>query len=535
MNKNNGRRRTNKPNSNGKRDERVYDKRRNSKTQDSEAKYGDNSNDPAWYAKNPQLLKDAASLAFSNRTGDLLELGIPGSYKYSLSNPGICVLKWVPSVGKVSGSFDPNAATDPINMAALNIYSYVRHANSGSANYDAPDLMAAIMAADCVFSLIAHLIRAYGVARLYDQKNRYLPKALLTSLGFNAGNILNNLANFRYMINNVIAKASVIWVPSNMSLVTRHFWMNSNIYKDADTSKAQLYAFVPKSTWKFEPAASTTGSSCSVVDIDFSGYTVDQIGYFMDQLLDPIISDEDMGIMFGDMLKAYGKENLYSINMISEDYIVMPTFNKEVLMQIHNSIALQIPLSGLKQSSSGVLYEESPEQSLNSNMVEYFGPKKYVFDYIDMVPEPENIMVASRLMQRWRYNGANEVITPTGGSSGAYIMHANINCGTERVYEYRIYYFATDGTLSQSVFWSFLNESEIVDEAIIELMERFDWAPLLYLVSGHAIATDGGIHVNRSLDVLIGDLDNYTVVDPSVLDKMDRTAVLSEFDVPLML
>lgn len=517
--------RTTKPNNR----RRGYSDR--SKSDEVKTNSKDYSNDPSWYAKNPQLLKDAASLAFSNRSGDYLNLGVNQRYDYTGANPGILTMHWQPSLGKLVGNYDANAATDAVNMAALNVYSYVRHANSGSANYDAPDLMMAILAADSAFYTIAHMIRIYGVARLYDQKNRYLPKAILTALRVNPDEIINNLAKFRYGINNLIAKASVIWVPSNMSLVTRHFWMNSNIYKDSDSEKAQMYAFVPSVAWKFEPKTSETGSSLSNQSLDWSAFTVDQILYSVSSLMDPLISDEDMGIMFGDMLKAYGKENLYSLNMIDENYTVVPVFNKEVLMQIHNATALPITAGGVQQSDTGVIYQlTNPRPTTEYGLSQCFGPKKYIFDYQDMVPEPENIMVSSRLMQFVPLNGDFDklIYSSTEGLAPWLI------CGSERIFSFRVWYYNESGGLAVKQFHSFMYENDVMEESIMELIDRFNWAPRVYIMSDFSYNTTTHA-VSRTLDICVGDMDNYTVVDFSVIQKMHETAVLSEFDVPLML
>lgn len=516
--------RTNKSNSRRK----TYTEK---KTDDMKSNNKDYSNDPSWYAKNPQLLKDAASLAFSNRSGDYLNLGVNQRYDYTGANPGILTMYWMPSLGKLAGGYEPNAATDAVNMAALNIYSYVRHANSGSANYDAPDLMMAILAADSAFATIAHLIRIYGIARLYDQKNRYLPKALLKSMRVNPDEIINNLAKFRYGINNLIAKASVIWVPSNMSLVTRHFWMNSNIYKDSDSEKAQMFAFVPWHAWCFEPKTSETGSSLSNLSLDWSSYTLDQILYSVNSLLDPLISDEDMGIMFGDMLKAYGKENLYSLNMIDENYTVLPVFNKEVLMQIHNATALPIAAGGVVQSDTGVIYQLTAYRPTTQfGLAQCFGPKKFIFDYQDMIPEPENIMVSSRLMQFVPLNGGKDKLLYSSTEGIApWVM-----CGSERIFAFEVHYYDKQGNLASKFFHSFMYEADATEESIMELLARFNWAPRVYMMSDFSYDTTTHA-VSRTLDICVGDMDNYTIVDFDVIQKMHETAVLSEFDVPLML
>lgn len=87
------------------------------------------TNDPSWYAADATLMRDAASIPFSWSVGTTLDIGVDENYVV----PGICAIDTVPSFGYSTDT------TSPLNIAARSMYSFIRHANSGSANYDAPD------------------------------------------------------------------------------------------------------------------------------------------------------------------------------------------------------------------------------------------------------------------------------------------------------------------------------------------------------------------------------------------------------------
>lgn len=498
-------------------------------------KYMDRCNDPMWYAKNPQLLKDAASLAFSNRTGDYMDFGVTNASQATGAIPGIMALEWVPSVGTITntdGSGTPILDnTDAINCAAKNIYSFVRHANSGASNYDAPDLAMAIVAADSVFSMIAHAIRAYGLMRVWDQKNRYVPKAMLSAVGISGLGDDYSLADFRYDINYCIAKSSVIWVPSNLTFITRHFWMNSNVYKDGDNPKSQLYVYRQVGWWKFSGTFFAEGSGCmaqgyvsSSTGGSINPMTAKELIAVINDLLDPIIEDEDLGIMFGDILKAYGKENIYSINEIAEDYTVLPVFSKEVLMQIHNSLAYPVGLNNLIQDAdTNTIYESAlylPDSTSDAQKIGVMCiPPKFLFDYEGEIPEPENIMVSSRLMPTlYGYK-------VTGG------LRVRGQAGSERLVGFRMWWYDATNALRHSNFWSFYSNTDGTELTIESLHSKFDWAPYIYIV----VCTDTTNFSNWTLRYLFGDMENYTIVDYSVLNKMHKTAIFSQFDIPLQL
>jgi hypothetical protein len=477
-------------------------------------------NDPSWYGKSAQLLKDAASITTSNVSGYPLQLADYGNTTYDARStivPGIFTLVTHPSVGDYgiqSGSGLLPNPTAAVNLAAKNVYSFVRHANSGASNYDAPDLMCAILAADQVFSAIAAGIRAYGIAMNYDQKNRYTPIGLLTAMGFDPDSVINNLAQFRYYINNLIARASVIWVPDDMSIVARHFWLYSNVYRDSEDSKAQYYMFVPGSFWKFESTAETTGSSLSVVNWgNDTKHTIEDWYKMVTSMLDPIISDEDLGIMFGDMLKAY-QSHIFKLDQIPDNYTIMPTHNKEVMYQIHNANAIGLSGTKVVQNDKGVLFN-----ALGTVPRTMTPAPNYIMNFWEESPTPETVMVASRL--KARINASD--FTSEGYNAGAF-------CGTEFVEKYNVfYYYAGSADMGKATLTTFTNKDSVGPE-ITSLISKFDWAPAILIYE----YTQGAKPMNDKFNVigLLMDLDNYTITSRSVLDKMDTTALFSEFGVP---
>lgn len=488
-----------------------------SKSRETEVKDDYSSrNDPSWYGKNPELLKDAASINTSNVSGDslLLEENVQISYtSKAVATPGICTLETSPSIGHTRGG------SKAVNMAAKNIYSFVRHANSGASNYDAPDLMMAILAADQVFSMLAHAIRAYGTAMVYNQKDRYTPEALITSMGFDFNDIMNNLANYRYRINQLIAQASVIWVPSNMPIVARHFWMYSNIYRDSEDDKAQYYLMVPASTWKFEPATSEQGSSLSVINFNYSAAT--KFSTFLDTIqtmLSPIVEDEDMGIMFGDLLKAYGKDNLFSLNMIEDMYTVLPVHNREVLSQIHNSTAVSVTPAGVFQTDTGVIYEGISELGFFPSTRSSASVLTTLLNFWEKSPSPETVMVSTRL-HALSHRDMNENDAK-----------CTLICGTEYVRLYRLYQYE-NGVLVRKPFRTLLSTNEQDEIDVSAELSKFDWAPQLHVGNYTAGATQADDR--WVFDSLYFDLDNFTIVGDNALIKMNETALFSEFGVPI--
>lgn len=469
-------------------------------------------NDPSWYSKNQQLLNDAASINTTNVSGyplDILEPTLGHSAApVAREVPGVLALNIVPSIG----NYDSSNATSAVNLAAKNIYSYVRHANSGSANYDAPDLMMAILAADQVFSAISLAVRAYGIAMNYNQLDRYTPDALLKAMGFDPNKVTGALAQFRYYINQAIARASVIWVPSDMSIVARHYWMYSNVYRDSENAKAQYYLYTPVNFLKFEPTAESTGSSLSTVRWGNNTFKGPQDWYDMiTSMLDPIISDEDMGIMFGDLLKAYGSNNLFTMNQIPDNYTVMPVHNPEVLSQIHNTTTAPVDESGVSQKNN-IIYQHKGTMDRKA-----FHAYLDTFNFWTASPDPSTVMVSSRL-RAW----------PTGVESDPDgKVTSGVVCGTEYANSFSLFFYDTNNNLQRQLFRS-MNQNLIT--GYIGMLSKFDWMPQFgdySYTAGDTILKD-----TYKVNSFIMDLDNYTEVGSRTVEKMHSVALFSEFGVP---
>lgn len=513
---------------------RYYDPKKSTKTISKGYKDGEETvvssqsgpdNDPMWYAHTPELLDAAASLPMSNVLGGPSYFARKGAAYIKQHTtldtiPGLLCLRYEPTFGAMSntGKGDPTSA---VNVAAKNVYSFVRHANSGSVNYDAPDLMLGILAADQVFAAIAMAMRAYGIAMVYDQKNRYTPRVLLTAMGFDPEAVTGNLAQFRYYINVAIARASVIWVPSSFTLVARHFWMNTNIYKDGDDAKSQMYMYVPEGFYAFDATADTTGTSLQYKKWYEASNLKTPEGWFkyITSLLDPITSDEDMGIMFGDMLKAYGKENLYAINQMPVDYIVLPVTDSEVLMQFHNAMSVpnSIETRNIHQDANGNIYEdpvvldEAQLQPVGNNIT---------LDFLQSNPTPADIMVATRC--------SNFVESIAAKDSN---FAAVVACGSEICTSLMIVTLDGSGEIQRHIFQSYSYASTANIIRYFGMLSKFAQGPRLY----YTTTTGTGLTKVYTLEAVHGDMQNYTFVAPEVLKRMHTIAIMSEFNVPLML
>lgn len=479
------------------------------------------ANDVSWYAKNPELLKSSASYSFNGPIG--LPLDIKTKYPgYATVNnmvdsvPGLMALHTVPTVGISTD------AHSPVNLAANNIYSYVRYQNSGAANYDQADLMLYLLAMDSLYSSWNWAQRLYKVIRTYSQTNRYMPEAYFKANNCNFSDFMTHIADFRAYLNKVAAAISSFCVPSYFSYFIRHAWLYSNIYKDNDSEKAQQYMFVPELFYKYDETGSKFGGR--LIPVHFCSYSTDEMKFSdlvakIDSMINAVAYSEDIGIMSGDILKAFGRESLFTLSPVGMDDTLLPIYNQEVLTQIHN---IQMP-----PITSNFNYNVT--QDPNTGFIVYNptctgsgvpSTVTYMINLKSSVPSPEEVMVASRLGTTWVNEGNTLTIT---------------NMGSEFIVHYDLIYFGRNASQQWELLkLNGLDNIEFIDGtsvpstilAQISLISQFDWHPMMHLQ--HRAEVTGPVEFCGFL----GDVDVYTFLSSSDLDKLNTTALLSEFNVP---
>lgn len=512
-------------------------------------------NDWRWYAASPQLIIDYASYPF----------GTPvGSKTWTQSTldrtavPGVMVLGFVPSVGKA------DSEVDPINVAMRKLYSFVRYQNSGAKNYDAPDLMLYMLAVDSCYMYLAWMKRIYGVAlKDYTPFNRYYPGTIVQGMGVNFQDVVSNIVKLRGYINQYAFKLTQLFIPNSMSFMARHSWMCEGIYTDSTSSKAQTYLFNPEAYYQFTYDTSGAGK-CQYLYVS-QNMTVEDVISYGEQLLGPLIANEDFGIMSGDILKAFGEGGIVKPAPISEDYQVLPVYDQEVLSQIENATILNgtISSTGVTQATdvgTGYLISSSnfnleldipfdlglkdatSYNQLITNLMDAMGSSRLINFHHDSVT-PADVMVATRLT-----NILSTVGVPTFSASQnqIWIPATCETFGTEVVTRCRVYGFGTPvnstnygmmvdkypllltniySTQTESTVNSLYNMLNY--NRLIAGLSTFDWHPQMWT---QVLGYNGTTFIGASRCQRILDVDNYTIIDAQNLKQMmlaaDRKSVV---------
>lgn len=539
-----------------------------SKERDFEDKSG--ANDPKWYASNPSLLRDAASIPFSWAVGTPFSMNNPlieekkaGGFVDRHVIPGIMTIELMPTYG--STQFLKQPALSPLNIASNSLYTYVRHQNSGHANYDAPDLMIYVMAMSQVYSAIVWLQRIYGIATLYSQQNRYLPDALLQAQSVDPEDIRNNLATFRYDINLLIQQAASFCVPNTMPIFQREVFLYQNIYTEGTSIKDQLYMYKPLAFLKY--GGDTTASSLvpqylMTQEQGASGYLLKakDLTNLVQQLMTPLKFSEDMNIMGGDILKAYGT-NIIKVAPMDTFYPIVPIFDIGVLEQMKNATCVgNLVYSGIAQDPTHGFLISDPQArrqqpgsapsslglSVAWSLLTLEEDKLLTTTTRDV--SPELIIESTRLMAAG-FDWSDVGTAPTGQD---WFATTHITGGAEVATYFELYqYKMVDGNYSlvgEKYYYDFIfpvngtaggvGDTWYTNEAYrLGLMSHFRFHPCYHSISVAPITATGSDTPYRFTvrgDMLVFDVDNYALIDRDELSRMHEAALLSLFNVPFV-
>lgn len=537
------------------------EKREFKKGEKFEQNYLADRNDPSWYAKNIQIMNDFASFSFGYPTGSPFRidriLAESSAQTLNISSsmqtvPGICVMRLALSPG-LSTSFE-----SAINVAANNLYAKINYKNSRNKSYNSPDLMMYILAMDNLYANWNWQKRLYGICSQYNAENRYIARALVEANGVDFDNLIANLPNYRGFLNTMAARITAFCVPAVFTYNVRHSWLFSNVFKDADNSKAQYYMYVPDYFYQYDETSSPHGGVLTpVVCPGFAAssvgspvnngqlWSVDQLEQLLINQFNALQYSEDINVMSTDILMAYGEANLFKISSIDPDFTIAATYSQEVLSQIENADIVtrdggqSVPVAPdttfqIKQDPNLNIITFNP--TLSNENVDIFDGKAINMHKTDITPS--DVMVASRLVCGTQITTSGTYFTSVGSEwvtrvSLIYMSNMSDTYSSVATYKNLVpYAIIYPGKITLNVV-----AGEELGDLLTSAFEvisiatkgtAFDWVPIVPItVYDHSTGKNSETVVG-----FVADWDRYTILSQDNVDNMNLAALLSEFNVP---
>lgn len=519
--------------------DQKYRKDRKVQNKDPKMQRDDATNSPDWYITDPSMLTAVASYPFG------LAMGVPQrfhgdtplAWDYIATDttaalPGILAMNYTPVIG------DTETAASAANTAAQAVYTAIRSKNSGAKNYEPADVMTYLLSMDSIYMYYAWMVRLYGTIYSYNQRNRYMPKALIQAMGVDFDNIVGHIADLKAYMDYFHSRASTMVVPNDMTYFQRHTYLASEIFMDANSPKAQFYLFNPESYMLYDGYTDRKGGRCIYAHPEatsFLGtYTFDDIKNFGNMMLERVLTDVDCGTISGDILKAF-EGNTIKLGIMPYEYNIVPKFDPWILLQIHNATIVDgVSVGPVEQTEPQSTWEgrrlfqdlKLLNNSIADNNWHSTGGK--MIDAFTDVVSPEMVLEMTRFMYHMdyteesafdylaiRYTGS-EVIT-----SAKILVMSN---ATDEVAE--IPFFTVE-----CIHYDAVEEADpIYNEDLIDVLSRvhlitkFDYAPAVFVFRGENST------FNWDLVSMIGDVTNPIYFDTAKLQDINQMAFSKMFN-----
>lgn len=498
---------------------------------------------PKSSSKNAALLGRAAQHAFGNAVGARYQFPVDLNGKTILNNstayqiPGttdsvktgfnIGYLD-VPGIMSFEALLVPGLSSDgqsPINIAAEQMHNWLKSCITSSLGFDAPDTMMFCLTMDNLYCYYTWMQRLYGIANNYQVLNRYQVDALIQANHVDSTDLIKNKDKLAYYMEQFAVFIRAYSIPTSMPYFKEHADMFAHVYKDGEDDKAQLYMFVPYGFYQFSETSTSNprgqltlqylGAQSSSGQ-QFSLKTVDDLITLGNSLLQGVRGSDDASMIQAALLKAFGY-NSYELSSTPFDYKVVPEYNEEVLMQIHN-----ITVLGRLSSGSSITQNDANDIIFTPALSEpAFRTENTIVDCAWNDPTPEQILKMTRFTGSWYSAGSGSQIN---GAFGSVII-----CDS-----FIAKYFHSSSSYQlgfAQLPYSFLGQMSAVDWKQLMVLsdyEKFDWAPLLYW----AYAIGSGDNEAYAGCYIYGDFENFTSFTPNELNNIHQVHLLDMFDVP---
>lgn len=509
------------------------------------------NNDPSWYGHIFPVVNDVASLPFNQQTG-LYENVMPDQV-HLVPEPGKedtvdvefdMTSRSIPGI--MTFSVDPlvvaNGPTDPINIAAQQIYTMVRKANSGAVNYDKTDVIMLIQAMDSAYMLYEDLLRVYRLFGSYDYMNRYLPDAVIASLGYSPS-LRTELSNFRGILDMFAYQLASINIPDQFDFIHRHSWLFTNVYKDADNSRAQLYAYKMNGLYVWKEGTADLPTYLAYYsrnqlfnqnqDPSYVASLAD-IQSAIDKVMQPLLGSQDVGTISGDLAKAFGEAGMINIRPVADHESLFPVYDMEVVNQMMNAnIAPNLKILGMRANYDDTTSGPYIQAHAYTDKLDYNVTHNYLLNYHELEPNPEMNLVTTRFM----YVSSNKVQDFTLPNGTQHKGRRILSAGTEIISDCRVWVFDTNSVgvidVNRPSDWKL--EQHIMLNAAgsdftynnISMLTMFDNHPTVYM---YAMAGDPTHRILR-LQGYLQDIDNHVWLTADDVVRLNQCATLSEYAV----
>jgi hypothetical protein len=491
---------------------------------------------PNWYFTDKTLAEQTAQFSFQDfiGAGTLVDNGV--------TLPSIMTIALNPSADNSLAGY---AGISTATLMARKLYNSLANTSGRTQNYAPQDVFTLLLALGEIISYASYLKRALGVAFTYNVRNRDFPSKIIESMGINANDLFANLNRYRVEINTLLTQINKVPFPANIAWFDKCNALYEGIFQDNMSPMSQVYMMIPATTWILDESSYEEGTVLRTLPVaantitDYNIVTRNMSSHISNlrSMVQALLTSTTLNYIYGDILNYASKFNvkLLYMNMIEDSYTVMPQYDQEVLLHIHNMILIGSPIvdiSGNREPSKPILATYTPYNDVfpdvDENSIQYNPVFKTSYTaeeltnmqvgLMDIVDFPFGVPDLIGKIEATRFQIRTDIGLGQGDKSLAFLDDENIAgiVATVLPDHYPVYinmYSPSGPTRIDTTFRVGLAPVQL------HYLTKFDNAPLVYLTSSET-----------SVNAVIGDVNYYTNLPSDILSRMCNLTYQSLFE-----
>ena len=498
-------------------------------------------NHPQWFMPNEAIGEQIASIPFNVVSGGKLQLSgfsALNTFDQAQVSSSECSGR-VQSVMTINYFSTPGISSEGIsgiNMAATKIYAAIRSKNSGAKVYEAADVMMYILLMQDIYANLCSAFRTVGISSYFTFLDKNVPDTFGQALNIDLKDVRANRARYLARINTIIDKVNSFAVPANLKVFQRSAYINTNVFKDSDTTHGQYYIFFKENFYRWSAKTSSKGTElkCNLVDTIMTNGVLDNYLDMIDTQINDLFLDSDVLTISADILKAFDNVNLYKFKQLSSDFAITPSYDINILGQIHNMNwpnldvqSLNLTAFDITQSNQLLIYQPwllTGEPAAVGNAFPFYFNDR-VFDAHTENPDYKEVLEGTRLQSTYRTAPDNKIYVNT--------------CGTELPMYISICYREANGLATRETHIpmvlirftgpnaSNFTSSDLEDCTMFNKLSQFKMCPLRYQIVSSANAA-GQLAEWAGFDI-VGDTQFVTNLPADIIENINSVVLYAMY------
>lgn len=561
------------PRLNKSRGKKSFNKKDSNKANFTGLNAKDRDNDPNWYFSSPELAEQASQLSFQSVLGfgSIHGYKIPSILRFDTvlcpgntynvrekhgTNPKFNSAS-ESTAYQIPTQIDPGKAG--VNLMAAKLYTLLSSFTGRTASYGPQDVAMMILGIASIAEVSEHLRRVFGIALTYNFRNRALPLGIIRAMGIDADDFVHNVAIYRMRFNVAMSRINQIPLLDNIGIIRKSRDIYQNVYQDDPTSMSQLWFYQPKYAFVIDETAYSTGTVLRAVTLnsDTSGlYTnmqkfSDVLSVLEDQIT-AILESSTLNFIYADLLNMANKLSVptWKFDYLAENYVVMPVFNNNALLQMHNltiagepytpSNATAISMISKTIANKSVKFTMGPHiySDADTNEVVYnpvftglIGMNSMVADFPTDSPSIEDRIEALRFAAYDSgYNARSKWLSSGSGETHLRLFTALPDHYVSKAYLFNV--LEPDSATTVPCCLAMDTSKVLVNDATLNTNTKYiqltqlEHAPLVYMVTNDSTQAEH----DSTFNGILGGLQYYTEVDYNYIKRLLDLMTIGLYD-----